>query len=109
MTVVRWRAEDEGVDRAQEYLDLRQRRPAEAAAVAEAINTILADPELAARKYSVLLDRVAGTLVMPYLRAVGMLTVLAWRNRPDRDEIEIIDFSQPWGDDLWMPEKYPRH
>jgi hypothetical protein len=95
MTVVRWRAEDEGVDRAQEYLDLRQRRPAEAAAVAEAINTILADPELAARKYSVLLDRVAGTLVMPYLRAVGMLTVLAWRNRPDRDEIEIIDFASP--------------
>jgi hypothetical protein len=46
---------------------------------------------------------------MPYLRAVGMLTVLAWRNRPDRDEIVIIDFSQAWGDDLWMPEVYPRN
>jgi hypothetical protein len=97
------------MDRGQEYLDLRERRPAEAAAVANAIDTILADPDLAARKYSVLLDPSAGTLVMPYLRAVGMLMVLAWRNRPDRDEIVIIDFSQAWGDDLWMPEVYPRN
>jgi hypothetical protein len=36
------------MDRGQEYLDLRERRPAEAAAVANAIDTILADPDLAA-------------------------------------------------------------
>jgi hypothetical protein len=76
--------------------------------VRDAINTILINPDAAARKYSVLLDRESGTLVMPYLRAVGRLTVLAWFNDPDDNAIEIIDFSQMWTDDLDMPLVYPR-
>jgi hypothetical protein len=107
MTEVRWRTNGD-VDRAEEYLELRKRRPAEAAAVRDAINTILRDPEVAARTYSVLLDRISGTLVMPYLRAVGSLTVLAWFSDPDDDAIEIIDFSQMWTEDLDMPLVYPR-
>src|SRR5690348_14834595 len=105
---VRWRKDDDGVDRGQEYLELRESRPDEAAAVRDAINTILRNPEEAARKYSVLLDRVSRTLVMPYLRAVGRLTVLAWFNDQDDEAIEIIDFSQVWTDDLDMPPVYPR-
>lgn len=108
MTAVRWRKDDDGVDRGEEYLELRKRRPEEAAAVRDAINTILLDPEAAEWKYSVLLDRVSRTLVMPYLRAVGRLTVLAWFNDPGDDAIEIIDFSQVWTDDLNMPRVYPR-
>ena len=65
MTAVRWRKDDNGVDRGEEYLELRERRPAEAAVVRDAINTILRDPEVAAQKYSVLLDRESRTLVMP--------------------------------------------
>lgn len=107
MTKVRWR-KDGGIDRGKEYVDLRERRPAEAAAVRDAISTILLDPEVAVQKYSVLLDRESRTLVMPYLRAVGMLTVLAWFNDPDEDAIDIIDFSQMWTDDLDMPLVYPR-
>ncbi|HYZ52777.1 MAG TPA: hypothetical protein VE733_04605 [Streptosporangiaceae bacterium] len=106
MTAVRWRKDDNGVDRGEEYLELRERRPAEAAVVRDAINTILRDPEVAAQKYSVLLDRESRTLVMPYLRTVGRLTVLAWFNDPDDDAIEIIDFSQMWTDDLDMPRVY---
>ena len=108
MTEVRWRKDDEGVDRGTEYLELRQRRPAEAAALKDAINIILRDPEVAARKYSILLDWQSRTLVMPYLRAVGKLTVLAWFNDPDDDAIEIIDFGQMWTDDLDMPQVFPR-
>jgi hypothetical protein len=107
MTEVRWR-KNGNVDRAEEYLELCERRPTEAAAIRDAINTILRDPDVAARKYSVLLDRISGTLVMPYLRAVGSLTVLAWFNDPDDDAIEIIDFSQIWTDDLDVPLVYPR-
>jgi hypothetical protein len=55
-----------------------------------------------------LLDRQGGTLVLPYLRAKGQLTVLAWFNNPDDDAIEIIDFDQVWSDDLDMPPIYPR-
>ncbi len=108
MTVVRWRKDDMGVDRAEEYLELRERRPAEAAALRDAINTILRNPEMAMKQYSILLDRESGTYVMPYLRAVGRLTVLAWFNDPNDDAIEIIDFSQMWTDDLDMPLIYPR-
>jgi len=108
MTVVRWRKDDDGVNRGKEYLELRERRPAEAAALRDAINAILLDPELASQKYSLLLDRESRTLVMPYLRAVGRLTVLAWFNDPDEDAIEVIDFSQVWTDDLDMPLVYPR-
>lgn len=108
MTEVRWRRDDDGVDRGKEYLELRESRPEEAAAVKNAVNTILRNPEDAARKYSVLLDQVSRTLVMPYLRAVGRLTVLAWFNDPDDDAIVVIDFSQVWPDDLDMPSVYPR-
>jgi hypothetical protein len=108
MTEVRWRTDENGLDRGEEYLELRERRPAEAATVRNAINDILRDPEVAARKYSVLLDPQGGTLVLPYLRAVGQLTVLAWFNNPGDDEIEIIDFDQVWTDDLDMPAIYPR-
>ena len=43
MTVVRWRKDDDGVNRGEEYLELRERRPAEAAALRDAINAILLD------------------------------------------------------------------
>jgi hypothetical protein len=104
---VLWRADD-AVDRGQEYLDLKASRPDEAEAVRDAINAILADPGLAASKYSIRLDPETGYLAMPYLRAVGMLTCLVWRNRPDLEAVEVVDFGQAWGDDLSLPSRWPR-
>jgi hypothetical protein len=58
----------EGHDLVAEYLDLKDRCPTVAAAIRDAITTVVADP----------------------------------------DAIEVVDFSQPWGDDLDMPLVWPR-
>lgn len=109
MTQVRWLCDSAGADRGEEYLLLRESRPDEAAAVRAAINAVLADPDRAARLYSIRLGgRQEFQYAMPYLRAVGMLTCLAWRNVPREDAIIINDFSHVWPDDFAMPDVYPR-
>jgi hypothetical protein len=98
----------EGHDRVAEYLDLKERRPTVAAAIRDAITTVVADPDMAQRLYSIRLDRETGYLAMPFLGQDGLLC-LVWRHSPDGDDaIEVVDFSQPWGDDLDMPLVWPR-
>jgi hypothetical protein len=45
---------------------------------------------------------------MPFLDGEGDKTCLVWREYPDADdEIEVVDFSHPWGD-LDNPPEWPR-
>jgi hypothetical protein len=95
-------------DLVAEYRDLKSRRPSEANAIRDAIADVVRDPGIAERRYSIRLDRAAGYLAMPFLAPDGV-TCLVWRHSPDGDDaIEIVDFSQLWGDDLDMPSVWPR-
>ena len=99
---------DEGRDLKAEYLALKSQRPDHARAVGEAITVIWSDPEVADRRYSILLDREARYMAMPFRRPNG-LTCLVWRHSPDGDDaIQIVDWDQPWGDELDMPAVWPR-
>lgn len=106
MTAVRfW---EEGRDLEAEYWDIKEHRPAAAEAIRDAITVVSSDPETAGRRYSISLDPEAGYLALPFLSPDG-LTCLVWRHSPDGDDaVEIVDFSQPWGDDLDMPRVWPR-
>ena len=90
-------------------MDIKRRRPAQAAAIRDAFSLIVADPDKAERDYSIGLgDPQARYLAMPFL-APGGLTCLVWRPSPDgSDEIEIVHFQQAWGDDLDRPKIWPR-
>jgi hypothetical protein len=94
-------------DRLAEYRALKIRRPAAAKAVADAIQVICDDAELAARRYSVALAHDAGYKAMPFLNGQGDKTCLVWRIYPKTDDIEVVDFSHPWGD-LGNPTEWPR-
>ncbi len=108
MTKVRF-FNERGRDRYEEYLDIKRRHPTEAKAISDAIALIVADPEKAARSYSILLgDREARYFAMPFQGPSG-LTCLVWRPFPDGDDgVEIVHFQQAWGDDLDMPRVWPR-
>ena len=98
---------NEGRDLEVEYFSLKSQRPAEAAAIRDAITVVWADPDLAERRYSIRLDTETGYLAMPFLGPDG-LTCLVWRQSPKGyDDIWIVDFSQPWGD-LDRPPVWPR-
>jgi len=59
VTIVRfWR---EGRDLKAEYWDIKDRRPAAAEAIRDAITVVWSDPEVAERRYSIRLDPEAGT------------------------------------------------
>jgi hypothetical protein len=106
VTVVRFWTE--GRDLETEYWDIKNRRPAAAEAIRDAITVVWSDPEIAERRYSIRLDPEAGYLAMPFLTPDGM-TCLVWRHSPTgEDAVEIVDFGQPWGDDLDMPLVWPR-
>jgi hypothetical protein len=63
-------------DRFDEYQDVKRRRPAQAAAIRDAINLIVADPDKAERDYSIRLgDPQTRYLAMPFLAPDGLL---AW-------------------------------
>jgi hypothetical protein len=99
---------NEGRDLAAEYWNIKERRPAAAEAIRDAVTVIWSDPETAQKRYSISLDSEAGYLAMPFLSPDGM-TCLVWRHSPDGDDaIEIVDFGQPWGDDLDLPLEWPR-
>jgi hypothetical protein len=99
---------NEGRDLEAEYWDIKKHRPTAAEAIRNAITVVSSDPETARRRYSIRLDPEAGYLAMPFLGPDG-LTCLVWRHSPDGDDaVEIVDFSQPWGDDLDMPPMWPR-
>lgn len=108
MTKVRF-FNERGRDHLEEYKEIKRRRPAEAAAIRDAITLIVADPEKAERDYSISLrDPLARYLAMPFLGPDG-LTCLVWRHFPDGgDGVEIVHFQQAWGDDLDMPRVWPR-
>jgi hypothetical protein len=90
-----------------EYQALKKTRPDVARAVRDAITVVARDPATAERRYSTLLDHVAKFLAMPFLSPDGV-TALTWRHDPDGDDaIEIVDFSEPWGD-VPMPNVWPR-
>jgi len=100
---------ERGRDRFEEYLDIKRRRPGQAAAIRDAITLIVADPGKAERDYSIELgDPQARYLAMPFLAPDG-LTCLVWRHFPDGgDGVEIVHFQQAWGDDLDRPKIWPR-
>jgi hypothetical protein len=95
---------ERGRDRYEEYLDIKQGRPAEAAAIRDAIGVVAADPVRAQRDYSIDLgDPQARYFAMPFLGPDGV-TCLVWRPCPDDDDcVEIVHFRRPWGDDLDRP------
>jgi hypothetical protein len=106
--VTRVRFWNEVRDLKAEYLYLKKHRPAEADAIRDAITLVLEDPDRAGRRYSIRLDPTAKYLAMPF-RGPDGLTCLVWRHSPDGDDaIEIVDFNQPWGDELDMPPVWPR-
>jgi hypothetical protein len=106
--VTRVRVWNGGRDLKAEYLDLKIHRPDVASSVGHAIKIVWTDPDLAERRYSIRLDPVNRYLAMPFLGPDG-LTCLVWRHSPDgEDAIEIIDFSEPWAEDLDMPAVWPR-
>ena len=87
-----------------EYLALKRTHRM---AVRAAITVVWEDPATAERRYSVLLDRLAKYLAMPFLTPDG-LTALTWRQSPDDDDlIVVVDFTEPWGD-LDRPDVWPR-
>ena len=92
MTEVRFFSE-RGRDRFEEYLDIKHRRPVQAAAIRDATSLIVADPDKAERDYSIGLgDPQARYLALPFLAPDG-LTCLVWRLFPDGgDGIEIVHF-----------------
>jgi hypothetical protein len=77
---------ERGRDRFEEYLDIKRRRPAQAAAIRDAITLVVADPDRAEHDYSIGLGD-------PQARYFG---------------IEIVHFQQAWGDDLDRPKVWPR-
>lgn len=91
-----------------EYQQVKADHPAVGRAIREAISLIVNDPDAAEREYSTLLDRTARYLALPFETSDG-LTCLIWRQSPDGyDSIQVIDFSEPWTDDLPMPRTWPR-
>lgn len=108
MTEVRFFSE-RGRDRFEEYLEIKRARPAQARAIRDAITLAAADPDKAERDYSIRLgDPRERYLAMPFLAPDGC-TCLVWRHSPDGgDSIEIVHFTQAWGDDLDMPKIWPR-
>lgn len=106
MATVHFRSAD-SYDGHAEYFALKARRPAEAAALCKTIALIAENPAVAVRDHSVALDPVLGYRATPYLRALGMLTCLAWRQLPELEAVEVIDFDQPYRD-LPMPVVWPR-
>jgi hypothetical protein len=106
--VTQVRFSNEQYDRWAEYEALKIRRPAAAKAVADAIQVIYRDPKLAAARYSIALASDSAYKAMPFLDGEGDKTCLVWREYPDADdEIEVVDFSHPWGD-LDNPPEWPR-
>ena len=72
MTEVRF-FNERGRDRFEEYLEVKRRRPAQAAAIRDAINLIVADPDKAERDYSIGLgDPQTRYLAMPFLAPTGL-------------------------------------
>jgi hypothetical protein len=72
VTEVRFFSE-RGRDRFEEYLDIKRRRPAQAAAIRDAISLIVADPDKAERDYSIGLgDPQARFFAMPFLAPDGL-------------------------------------
>jgi hypothetical protein len=97
----------EGRDLMVEYRSLKSQRPSQANAVRDAITVVSMDPERAERRYSIRLDRETGYMAMPFRTPDG-LTCLVWRHSPDGDDaIEIVDWDQPWGDELDRPPVWP--
>jgi hypothetical protein len=106
--VTRVRFWNEGRNLEAEYFDLKRRRPSRAKAIREAITLVCMDPDRAEHRYSIELDKVARYMAMPFLAPDG-LTCLVWRQSPDGDDVVVIvDFDQPWDDDLDMPPIWPR-
>jgi len=100
---------ERGRDRFEEYLEIKQRRPAEASAIRDAVTLVATDPRKAETDYSIWLgDPRARFLAMPFRGPDGVMC-LVWRHAPDGgDGVEIVHFQQAWGDDLDRPKIWPR-
>ncbi|HLX49874.1 MAG TPA: hypothetical protein VKS82_16205 [Streptosporangiaceae bacterium] len=107
MTDVKFWA-DGDIDGLAEYQRIKACHPTLGKAIRDAITLIVENPDSAAKQYSIRLDPQAGYLGLPFETPNG-LTCLTWRQDPDGyDCVEVIDFSQPWGD-LPRPPVWPRH
>jgi hypothetical protein len=104
VTRLRW-AHRDGWDGKAEYLALKAARPIETVELAKAIGLILKDPGAADELYAIrLADEYRAT---PYLRTLGDIRALTWRELPELDAVEVQDFDQRWLD-LPFPRIWPR-
>lgn len=95
----------DGWDGKAEYLALKAVRPIETVELAKAITLICKDPCAADKLYAIrLADEYRAT---PYLRTLGDVRALTWRELPELDAVEVQDFDQPWLD-LPFPRIWPR-
>lgn len=104
MTGARFATRD-GWDGEAEYLALKASRPAEAYEVLRVTHLVAKDVGEALRLHSI--DLGDGYRATPYLRAQGDLRTLTWRYLQELDEVEYIDFDQPYDDFDW-PHVWPR-
>lgn len=98
-------AHRDGWDGKAEYLALKATRLSETVELAKAITLVCKDPDAATELYSSVLPD--GYRAMPYLRGVGDVRALTWRELPELDAVEIQDFDQSWLD-LPRPKIWPR-
>lgn len=95
----------DGWDGRAEYLALKAARPSETVELRKAITFVCDDPRAAGDLHAVPLSD--GYYATPYLRVVGDLRALTWRELPELDAVEVQDFDQRWLD-LPMPKIWPR-
>jgi hypothetical protein len=89
-------AHRDGWDGKAEYLGLKAARPIETVELAKAISLILRDPGAADELCAIrIADEYRAT---PYLRTLGDIRALTWRELPELDAVEVQDFDQVWLD-----------